>query len=656
MQVIFRGIIFLIVLLNIFLPVSNVSSSNLIDSIQTAFGNSNQTGACYSGSYSNLFTELLGKSESQVQEKIDHAFNQLFYGDNRTQRIYYPVEPDMAYIEDIGNRDVRTEGMSYGMMIAVQLNKKNEFDQLWKWAKTYLQHKSEPRENYFAWHAKTNGEIIDSNSASDGEEWYVMALFFASARWGDGEGIYNYKAEAQKILDAMLSKEESSDRNDVITNMFNKKEKQVVFVPVGNADDFSDPSYHLPHFYELWARWADKNNEFWRDAADTSRQFLKKAAHSQTGLAPDYARFDGSPIDPFWGGGHKDFRFDAWRVAINVAVDYQWFARDEWAIEQSNLLLNFFYSQGIKKYVNQYTLNGKPLSTDRSPGLIAMNAVAALASTNENRKEFVEELWNLPIPSGTWRYYDGMLYLLAMLQVSGNFRIYDPNGFSESNYKRIEISNDIELIKISENAYQHISYMESPQFGRFPSNGLIFINNQKAFLFDTPMTESLTRDLVSWLQDSMRIQILGFVPNHWHDDCMGGLDYLHSLGIESYANELTREIARSKNLPVPKHGFTDSLILKLGDREIICSYLGAAHTVDNIVVWIPSEQILFAGCMVKAMKSTGLGNVADADIKAWPKTMKKVLDKYPNAKIVIPGHGQFGDINLIQHTLELLNK
>lgn len=418
-----RGISILIVLTSVFLPVSEVSSSGLVDSVK----NSKPTGAYYSGIYQNLFTESLGKSESQVKAKVDSAFNQLFYGDNHTQRVYYPVEPDMAYIEDIGNHDVRTEGMSYGMMIAVQLNRRSEFDRLWKWAKTFMQHQSGASKNYFAWHCKTNGSIFDTNSASDGEEWFVMALFFASARWGNGEGIYNYEVEAQKILDAMLGKEESSDRTDVITNMFSKKEKQVVFVPVGNADDFTDPSYHLPHFYES-ARWADRNNQFWCEAATTSRQFLKKVVHPKTGLAPDYAQFDGSPADPPWGGGHRDFRFDAWRVAMNVAVDYQWFARDKWAIEQSNRLLNFFYSQNIENYPNQYTLDGKPLSTDRSPGLISMNAVAALASTNKNRIEFIEELWNLPIPSGTWRYYDGLLYLLAMLQVSGDFRIYDPTG------------------------------------------------------------------------------------------------------------------------------------------------------------------------------------------------------------------------------------
>jgi oligosaccharide reducing-end xylanase len=113
---------------------------------------------------------------------------------------------------------------------------------------------------------------------------------------------------------------------------------------------------------------------------------------------------------------------------MNVALDYAWFAKDPWAVAQSNKLLNFFHSQGIGKYGSLYALDGRRLSENHSVGLVAMNAVACLASTNENRREFVEELWNTPVPSGPGRYYDGLLYMLAMLQVSGNFKIYDPTG------------------------------------------------------------------------------------------------------------------------------------------------------------------------------------------------------------------------------------
>lgn len=380
-------------------------------------------GAFYTGKYPNLFKELLKKSDAEIEEKINMAFQHYFYGSSETERIYYHVEPDMAYIIDVNNNDVRTEGMSYGMMIAVQMNKKNEFDRLWKWAKTYMQHQTKKREGYFAWHCKTDGAKIDSNSASDGEEWFVTALFLASARWGNGKGIYHYKNEAQMILDAMLNKTDFSDSYFDVTNVFNKKTKQVVFVPAGEADDFTDPSYHVPHFYDLWAMWADKENKFWKDVADTSRAYLKRAVHPLTGLAPDYSNFDGTPFK-FRNGTQNNFQYDAWRVAMNVALDYTWFAKDEWAVTQSNRLLDFFYSVGVKKFGQVYTLEGKQLVHDHSAGIIAMNAVAALASTNENRKEFVQELWDVVLPTGKYRYYDGILYMMAMLQVSGNFKIW----------------------------------------------------------------------------------------------------------------------------------------------------------------------------------------------------------------------------------------
>ncbi len=129
-----------------------------------------------------------------------------------------------------------------------------------------------------------------------------------------------------------------------------------------------------------------------------------------------------------WGGGHKNFQYDAWRVAMNIAVDYQWFASDPWAIEQSNRLLNFFYLQGIGKYGNLFTLDGKKLGNDHSAGLVAMNAVACLAATHPNKKDFLAEFWNTPIPSGRARYYDGLLYMLGLLHVSGTYKIYDPTG------------------------------------------------------------------------------------------------------------------------------------------------------------------------------------------------------------------------------------
>lgn len=382
------------------------------------------SGAYYSDTYPNLFVDLLDKSPAEVDAKIDAAWQQLFYGNDARERVYYPVGEEMAYVMDINNNDIRSEGISYGMMLAVQLDKQDEFDRLWRWAKTQMQHQSGPHRGYFAWHVREDGTMLDQNAASDGEEWIVTALFLAAARWGNGDGILNYEAEANAILQAMLHREENPDHNARVTPMFDPEEKLVVFVPTGGANTFTDPSYQTPHYYELWARWAAEDNAFWCDAAQASRAFLQRTVHPETGLAPDYANFDGTPRELNSGDGHADFRFDAWRVAKNVALDHLWFAPSDWHVEQSNRWLDFFYNEGIRTYGNQYTLAGEKLSSDHSLGLVAMNAVAALAADHPAKAEFVQHLWNASPPTGRYRYYDGLLYLLGLTQVSGHFRIY----------------------------------------------------------------------------------------------------------------------------------------------------------------------------------------------------------------------------------------
>ena len=372
-------------------------------------------GAVYTGKYRNLFKEL-GYSDAEIDKKVESAWQKLFYG-NDEERIYYPVGDDMAYIYTADTDDVRSEGMSYGMMICVQMNKKEEFNRLWKWAKTYMQHTSGEFKGYFAWQMKTDGSKISGTPASDGEEYFATSLLFASARWGNGEGIYNYNKEAQEILTTMLH--QADDGQGV--NMFDKTYKMPVFCPIGNAATYSDPSYHLPAFYEVWAIEAEQDNDFWSEAAEASRQHFKDATNEKTGLGPDYSEYSGAAKNE---GNHGDFRFDAWRIAANIACDYAWWAQDDWATTHANRIQSFFYDQGVDSYGNQWSLDGKNLSPDHSPGLVAMNATASLASSDKKSWSFLEDLWNISPTTGKYRYYDGCLYMMGLLHCSGKFRAY----------------------------------------------------------------------------------------------------------------------------------------------------------------------------------------------------------------------------------------
>jgi oligosaccharide reducing-end xylanase len=402
------------------------------------------SGAYASGRYRNLFAEA-GYSQAAIQAKIDAAYQQLFHGDPQSQAIFFPAGKNpagtMAYITDWANHDVRTEGMSYGMMIAVQMNKKAEFDALWNWAKThmYAGNPKHPSYEYFYWSCKTDGTPNAETPAPDGEEYFAMSLLFAANRWGSGEGIYDYQAEAERLLTAMRHREVKSGMTAFgprsIGPEVNEEHAMILFVPGITPHPFTDPSYHLPAFYELWARWGPPaDRAFWARAAEASRSFFVATTNPKTGLAPNYANFNGSP-HPNHFPQSGIFGYDAWRTTSNWSVDWSWWHKAPQEEALSDKIQSFFASQGLTNYGPLYSLDGKAVAVTpgvtpetHATGLVATNAVASLAATNQIlARQFVEALWKAEIPSGHNRYYDGMLYLLSLLHASGEFRIWAPS-------------------------------------------------------------------------------------------------------------------------------------------------------------------------------------------------------------------------------------
>lgn len=384
--------------------------------------------------YRNLFAEI-GYSQDAINEKIENTFNQLFYGDKDTAAVYYESGENengkLAYIYDANNNDVRSEGMSYGMMIAVQLNKKEIFDALWNWSKTYMYHKdpAHPAYGYFAWSLGTNGTFNDEMPAPDGEEYYATALYFASARWGNGKGIYNYEKEADELTEHMRNRKTITGviAGKTVTglNLFDEQHTMVRFTPDSINAYHTDASYHLPAFYEIWAqKGKESNRSFWKKAAEVSRAYFEKSTHPHTALVSDYGNFDGSPWAASWRPASATFSYDAWRTAMNWSVDWLWWQKDSKAVERSNRLLDFFYKEGINTYGHQYALDGTKLANGQPLGLVACNATAALAANSPHAKEFVKVLWEREPPTGLFRYYDSMLMMMALLHCSGDFQVY----------------------------------------------------------------------------------------------------------------------------------------------------------------------------------------------------------------------------------------
>jgi oligosaccharide reducing-end xylanase len=300
-----------------------------------------------------------------------------------------------------------------------------------------MQHQEGPREAYFAWSVDPKTGIKNSEgSASDGELYFITALLFASNLWGNDTDI-DYYAEARKILDAMWSK----DGTDGVMNVINVEHKQINFVPNKGGYDWTDPSYHLPAFYEVWAEYAnDGHEDFYREMAEVSRDFLHNATHPDTGLTPDYAEFNGKPHSR--GKMGDAFRYDSWRVPMNIAMDYSWYAKDKrWQNSYANRFQNFLYCEGIDTYVDQYIIDGSTpewilpaggfQKLRHSLGLVSTAGVASLMSTQAKGWKFVDEVWNAklePYEDGYFDpYFDGLLYLFSLMHLSGKYQIITPN-------------------------------------------------------------------------------------------------------------------------------------------------------------------------------------------------------------------------------------
>jgi len=217
----------------------------------------------------------------------------------------------------------------------------------------------------------------------------------------------------------------------------------------------------------------------------------------------------------------------------------------------------------------------------------------------------------------------------------------------------IRISDDVFVQPVADGVWVHTTYYDLPGYGRCPANGLLVVEGGEAMLIDLPWTDALTATLCDWIAESQGAVVKAVVPTHSHEDCMGGLAEAHRRGAMSYGLDKTVEIARHKGLPVPKIPYQLRTMVRCGRTVALVTYYGAGHTTDNVVAWLPRQGILFGGCLIKSLDSQSLGNTTDGDLDAYPATLRKVQTAYPHAQVVVPGHGAWGGLELIGHTLEL---
>ncbi|MCP4613304.1 MAG: subclass B1 metallo-beta-lactamase [Planctomycetes bacterium] len=250
----------------------------------------------------------------------------------------------------------------------------------------------------------------------------------------------------------------------------------------------------------------------------------------------------------------------------------------------------------------------------------------------------------------------GLFRIFISMLLADILFVYSSGIGAESADKPIELSEDVTVTKLAEGVWLHTTYLDIQGYRRVPANGLIVVEGSRAMMIDLPWTDEQAGVLFDWIAKEHKAQIETVVPTHSHIDCAGGLAEAHRRKANSFALDKTVEILKRTDKPVPKNWFSRRLSLSCGQTRVELAFFGAGHTIDNITAWIPEKKILFAGCMIKSQNARNLGNTKEADLDQWPKTLKKVRKAFPEAKIVIPGHGRHSGTGLIDHTIELLKR
>lgn len=244
-----------------------------------------------------------------------------------------------------------------------------------------------------------------------------------------------------------------------------------------------------------------------------------------------------------------------------------------------------------------------------------------------------------------------------MLKVTKQFLVSLMLIISLSIYSHIVAADakngEMEIVQLSDNVYQHVSYnLWKKKFT--PSNGIVFIDQQNAYIIDTPWRKQDTRKLVEWIKQK-GFQLQASISTHFHDDRSSGIEFLNQVGVKTVASKLTNQLLKKEKKASANIGFEGDHYWLLAGK-IQAFYPGAGHSMDNLVVWLADQNILVGGCIIRSAESRGMGYTADGSIADWSGSVSNIQKKFEGVKIVIPGHGKIGDQSLLTHTIKLANQ
>jgi metallo-beta-lactamase class B len=214
----------------------------------------------------------------------------------------------------------------------------------------------------------------------------------------------------------------------------------------------------------------------------------------------------------------------------------------------------------------------------------------------------------------------------------------------------------LRITHLTDNFYVFTTYKDY-KGTLFPSNGMYVVTNKGVVMFDCPWDSTQYQPLLDSINAKHNKRVVMCMATHFHEDRTGAFAYYRQKGIKTFASKETDIMCENRKEKRAEFTFNKNSSFMVGEHKFHTGFSGEGHTQDNIVVWFPKQKILYGGCLVKSTEATDLGNLEDADVKAWKQTMKNLKKKYKKASYVIPGHQAWSNgILALEHTLKLLEE
>jgi metallo-beta-lactamase class B len=217
----------------------------------------------------------------------------------------------------------------------------------------------------------------------------------------------------------------------------------------------------------------------------------------------------------------------------------------------------------------------------------------------------------------------------------------------------------IEIKSITKDFYvftTYKTYHDQKSSTKIPANGMFVVTDSGVALFDTPFDTTQFQNLLDTIFSLHKKYVEICIATHSHDDRTAGLEYYSRKGIKTFTTRMTDEISAQRNEKRAENLLINDTIFHLGQYTFETYYPGKGHASDNIVIWFNKEKLLYGGCFIKSEGSKDLGNLADADVTEWEKSLANLDKKFPKPKYVIPGHFEGVSAKAIKKTGKLVDE